>query len=86
MLEQNDKWAVQRACCMTLESVGQFSANPVSATCHPSRADQLALPQSAATNAVSHTTPWNTIMQSTHSIWAAEFRWPRMVTHGNKPV
>lgn len=39
LLEQNDEWAVQRACYMTLESVGQLSDDPFTA-CPPWRADQ----------------------------------------------
>jgi len=29
LLEQNDEWAVQRARCMTLESVSQMSDDPI---------------------------------------------------------
>src|SRR5690606_19973562 len=42
LLEQNDEWAVQRACYMTLERVGQLSDDPSSA-CLQWRADQPGL-------------------------------------------
>ena len=29
LLEQNDEWAVQRARCMTLETISQMSDNPL---------------------------------------------------------
>ena len=53
LLEQNDEWAVQRARYMTLETISQMSDDPL-VSLPAWRADQTALPESAATSRQLH--------------------------------
>jgi hypothetical protein len=69
LLEQNDEWAVQRACYMTLESVARLNNDPLS----PARSAALisaATPDSTATNAASYTTRWDTISPTLEAVQA----------------